>query len=84
MLSGLTPEETQQLSGALETEAAMADPEKLANDSILRIRLLDVEEEIKALRARSTGDTVSLDEKLAFTRQIAELDNMRRKLRVQQ
>lgn len=84
MLSALSPEETQQVSGALETETAMADPGKLANDSILRIRLLDAEEEIRELRARSTGETIPLEEKLALTRRIAELDHMRRKLRVQQ
>ena len=84
MLSAFTPEEAQQISGALETEAAMADPEKLANDSILRIRLLDAEEEIKDLREKSTGETIPLEEKLSLTRRIAELDNMRRKLRVQQ
>ncbi len=84
MLSAFTSEEAQQVSGALEMEAAMADPEKLANDSILRIRLLDAEEEIKELRAKSTGEAISLEEKLALTRRIAELDHMRRKLRVQQ
>ena len=84
LLSGLSPEETQQLSGVLDTEAVSADPGKLADDSIFRIRLLDTEEEISQLRARSIGGEIPLAEKLALAKRIAELDNMRRQLRMQQ
>ena len=68
----------------LEADALSADPLKLADDSILRIRLLDAEEEISQLRARSIGEEIPLAEKLALAKRIAELDNMRRQLRVQQ
>jgi len=83
LLSPFTPEETQRLSAVLEAEAP-ADPVKLVEDSLRSIRLYDTEAQMKELREQSVRETISLEEKLALTKRIQELDGMRRKLRARQ
>ena len=83
MMGGFSPDETQRFSAILDADAP-AEPVKLAQDSIKSIRLCDTEAEIMRLREESMGDEVSLEEKLALTRRMQELDGMRRKLRLRQ
>ncbi len=84
LLSTLSSEQAQQMSEVFDTEATVAEPLKFAQDCLRRIRLADTEDEIQSLRERTAGETVSLEEKLALTKRIQELDNVRRQLRVQQ
>ncbi len=83
LMSMLTSEQAQQIAQAFDTEAAVVEPIQIARDCLKRIQLADIEETMQGLREKAASEQISVEEKLALTRQIQEMDTVRRKLRAQ-